>query len=114
MNSERDDIGETFKKISAWGTAVEEGRPSEAELEVLRDLQAENSSLLTESIMLAEQYQTMVALPTAPPDLPEDAPSHPLSRIARIHKLKDILGITGAPPILPDEQPRREESYGIA
>lgn len=86
-------IKATFKKISAWGRAIESGQDGVSELAVLQTINQESPALLAQAVDYAEMCQNIASDSEA---VPRTDPSHPVQRLARIQVLKEILW--------PDEQ----------
>ncbi len=101
---------EVLPKISAWGTAVENGAELENEhLAPLQHLSDTDEQLMIDTLEYARAFQENVKLPSAPATLAGNDPSHPLQRIARIDTLVDLLGFE---PVYNDTPSPQEQSLG--
>ena len=85
---DRSQIKATFKKISAWGRAIEAGNDGLDELSELQTIVEENPALLSEAVEYAEMCQSIASDSN---ELERSNSSHPSQRLARIHVLKGIL-----------------------
>lgn len=102
-------IIEVLPKISAWGTAVENGAELENEhLAPLLELSETEEQLMSDAIEYARAFQENVKLPSAPATLAGNDPSHPLQRIARIDTLIDLLGFE---PVYNDTPSPEEQNW---
>lgn len=80
--------------VSAWGTAVEEGKDSTSQLDALRNLYIEEPESLKLTLELAENFQkAFISNNINKDNVSKTSPSHPIQRLARISKLKTIVGI---------------------
>lgn len=87
------EITELYPLISAWGTAVENGRSGAQELSQLQTASLLNPDLLNSAVYLAQAWQKAQIKNAVPIDPVDPDPAHPLIRFERLETLKQHLGI---------------------
>ncbi len=87
-----EDAERLFPLISAWGTAVEEGRGAGAELQNLRSAWTENPAAMREALALAKSFQgAQIKIAQSNTALDASSPDHPQQRLLRVQLLTDML-----------------------